>query len=334
MAKPLVSDELWAIGEPLLPPESPKPKWGAESGPNPTDRGNAQRAPGSKHHLLVDRQGIPLTVTLSATNMHDSQMPEATVDAVPSITRPRGRPRRRPVTLHADKGYDYPISRLRRRCIVPRIARRADLHRAFLSLGCALICWNDVQARLCQALLAQALFQCRHALQRWPRFQRLADRVHLGSPLFGDVVVPARDVQIGQCQQRQRALERRAAGVGEVERLCQMLLSERRVAVLDCELAEEAMDGDQRQWLARVAGLGERSIDVLVGEIAVAARVVVLRPEQRALGLADDGARPRQPVIVRAEPIVSTREIGCAEGQRRRQALHRGGGWDVHRARG
>ena len=28
MAKPLVSDELWAIVEPLLPPESPKPKGG------------------------------------------------------------------------------------------------------------------------------------------------------------------------------------------------------------------------------------------------------------------------------------------------------------------
>ena len=28
MAKPLVSDELWAIVEPLLPPESPKPQGG------------------------------------------------------------------------------------------------------------------------------------------------------------------------------------------------------------------------------------------------------------------------------------------------------------------
>lgn len=72
------------------------------TGPTPTDPSN----PGSKHHLLVDRQGIPLAVTLSAANVHDSQMLEATVDAVPPITRPRGRPRQWPVKLHADKGYD------------------------------------------------------------------------------------------------------------------------------------------------------------------------------------------------------------------------------------
>jgi IS5 family transposase len=37
-----------------------------------------------------------------------------------------GRPRRRPVKLHLDKGYDYPRCRraLRRRGITPRIARR------------------------------------------------------------------------------------------------------------------------------------------------------------------------------------------------------------------
>jgi IS5 family transposase len=81
--------------------------------------------------------------------------------------------------LHADKGYDYPRCRAacRQRGIAPRIARRgiesserlgrhrwvvertlawlnrfrrltvryerrADIHQAFLSLGCALICWH------------------------------------------------------------------------------------------------------------------------------------------------------------------------------------------------
>jgi IS5 family transposase len=85
------------------------------------------------------------------------------------------------VKLHADKGYDYPRCRqaLRRRGIIPRIARRgiesrerlgrhrwvvertlswlnrfrrlkvryerrADIHQAFLALGCALICWRAV----------------------------------------------------------------------------------------------------------------------------------------------------------------------------------------------
>jgi IS5 family transposase len=65
-------------------------------------------------------------VTLSAANVHDSMMLEATVDAIPPIRRRRGRPRRRPATLHADKGYDYARCRqaLRRRGITPRIARR------------------------------------------------------------------------------------------------------------------------------------------------------------------------------------------------------------------
>jgi hypothetical protein len=42
------------------------------------------------------------------------------------------------------------LRRFRR--LIIRYERRAALHRAFLSLGRALICWNDVQARLCLAL--------------------------------------------------------------------------------------------------------------------------------------------------------------------------------------
>ena len=118
----------------------------------------------------------------SAANVHDSKMLEATVDAIPPVKGRRGRPRQRPAKLHADKGYDYPRCRqaLRQRGILPRIARkgiesserlgrhrwvvertlawlnrfrrlivryerRADIHQAFLSLGCALICWKFVQ---------------------------------------------------------------------------------------------------------------------------------------------------------------------------------------------
>jgi transposase len=98
---------------------------GERTGPNPTDRGKA----GSKYHLLVERQGIPLAVELSAANVHDSKLLEPLVDAVAPIRRPDGqpgRPRRRPAKLHGDKGYDYPATRraLRRRGITPRIARR------------------------------------------------------------------------------------------------------------------------------------------------------------------------------------------------------------------
>ncbi len=130
---------------------------------------------------MVDRQGIPLAVRLSAANVHDSRMMLDTIDAIAPIKRPVGRPRKRPAKLHADKAYDSGPLReeLRRRSITPRIARRgiesserlgrhrwvvertlawlnryrrlriryerrADMHLAFLHIGCALICWNFI----------------------------------------------------------------------------------------------------------------------------------------------------------------------------------------------
>lgn len=67
-----------------------------------------------------------MALILSAANRHDSTLLETLVDAVPAIRQCAGRPRRRPAKLHADKGYDFPRCRqaLRRRSIVPRIARR------------------------------------------------------------------------------------------------------------------------------------------------------------------------------------------------------------------
>ena len=109
-----------------------------------------------------------------------------TLDAIPTIrSGRRGRPRRRPGKLHADKGYDH--QRCRRECrargIRPRIARRgidssqrlgrhrwvverthawlnrfrrllvryerrADIFLAFTTLGCALVCLNQIR-RFC-----------------------------------------------------------------------------------------------------------------------------------------------------------------------------------------
>ena len=102
--------------------QRPGKKGGQDTGPNPTDRGK----PGSKRHVVIDAHGIPLAVVLSAANVHDSRMLEAAIDAVPTIRQCAGRPRRRPAKLHADKGYDFPRCRraLRRRAIIPRIARR------------------------------------------------------------------------------------------------------------------------------------------------------------------------------------------------------------------
>jgi transposase len=98
---------------------------GDGTGPSPVDRGER----GSTHHLVVDRNGVPLAVRLSAASVHDSKCHEPVIDAIPSITGPRGRPgrpRRRPAKLHADTAYDSSEKRraLRSRGIAPRIARR------------------------------------------------------------------------------------------------------------------------------------------------------------------------------------------------------------------
>jgi mannose-6-phosphate isomerase-like protein (cupin superfamily) len=97
-------------------------KGGEETGPNPVDRGR----PGSKRHLLVDGDGLPLSVILTGANVHDSMVFEELIEGVEPIQTPSGRPRRRPDKIHADKGYDFPRCRsvLRQRGIKARIARR------------------------------------------------------------------------------------------------------------------------------------------------------------------------------------------------------------------
>ena len=152
--------------------------WGAKTGPNPTDRGKN----GSKRHLIVDGQGIPLAIEHTAANVHDSEMAIALVDAIPAIKQPRGRPRKRPDELLADRAYDAEEKirqPLRKRKIEPLIAkrntehgsglgkfryvveaafdwlfnqrrlrvryeRRDDIHQAFLIIGCFLICWRRI----------------------------------------------------------------------------------------------------------------------------------------------------------------------------------------------
>lgn len=77
---------------------------------------------------MVDARGIPLAVEVTAANLHDSRMLEPMLDAIPPLgTGRRGRPRRRPEKLHADKAYDFRRCRdacKRRHHIKHRIARR------------------------------------------------------------------------------------------------------------------------------------------------------------------------------------------------------------------
>ncbi|MFI0219984.1 IS5 family transposase [Streptomyces lydicus] len=153
-------------------------KRGAHVGPSPVDRAR----PGSKHHLIVDRRGTPLAVTLTGGNRHDVTQLLHLLDAIPPIRGLRGRPRRKPRRLYADRGYDFDKYRrlLWRRGIKPVIARRgvahgsglgkvrwvvertfawlhqfkrlriryerrADLHRGLLELACSLICLRRLQ---------------------------------------------------------------------------------------------------------------------------------------------------------------------------------------------
>jgi transposase len=98
-------------------------KGGDVIGPNPTDKGRA----GCKRHLVVDAQGIPFAALLTPANVHDSQVFDALLDAIPPLHGPGpGRPRQRPAKAHADKGYDSQKCRhaCRERGIIDRIARR------------------------------------------------------------------------------------------------------------------------------------------------------------------------------------------------------------------
>ena len=146
-----------------------------KTGPSPVDRART----GSKHHVITDGAGIPLAVTLTGGNRHDVTQLLPLIEAIPPVRGRRGRPRRRPDSLYADRAYDYDIYRdqIRARGITPYIAQRGvehgsglgvhrwvaeqsiallhwfrrlrirweirdDIHEAFLSLACSIICYR------------------------------------------------------------------------------------------------------------------------------------------------------------------------------------------------
>ncbi|WP_328299185.1 transposase [Streptomyces sp. NBC_00435] len=140
-------------------------KQGTDTGPSPTDR----RKPGSKHHLICDGRGTPLKVITTAANVNNVTQALTLVDGIPRAAGRPGRPRRRPESLPSAKGYDsdpsHAISRKgapnikgmgKLRYVVEQIAallhhfkrlavrwdRLTELHDAFASPDCALICWR------------------------------------------------------------------------------------------------------------------------------------------------------------------------------------------------
>jgi transposase len=150
---------------------------GANTGPHPTDR----RKLGSKPHVITEAQGIPLAAILTGAKAHDVTQRLPLVEAIPAVRGKRGCPRRRPDCVQGDRGYDSEPHResLRARGTEPVLATRGPPHgsglgvyrwvvertlswlhqvrrrrlryerlpeiqEAFLTIGCALICWRFV----------------------------------------------------------------------------------------------------------------------------------------------------------------------------------------------
>jgi transposase len=158
-------------------------KGGAKTGPSPVDRGK----PGSKHHIITEAHGIPLAVILTGGNRNDVTQLIPLIQAIPPIRGKRGQPLHRPRRIYADRGYDHDVYRdkVRRYQISPHIARRGtahgsglgahrwvvegalalvhwfrrlrmrweirdDIHEAFITLGCAVICWRRLRNAPCR----------------------------------------------------------------------------------------------------------------------------------------------------------------------------------------
>ena len=91
-------------------------------GANPVDRGK----PGSKLHLVCDGGGLPLTVVVTAANVHDTTMLQAVLDDVPHRWR-------------VERSLSW-LSCFRRLGV--RWDRDAGRWFAFVLLACALVCFN------------------------------------------------------------------------------------------------------------------------------------------------------------------------------------------------
>ncbi len=129
--------------------------------------------------MITEGHGIPLAVALTGGQRNDVTQLMPLLAAIPPVRGRRGRPRRRPDAVYADRGYDHDKYRrqVRAKGITPVIARRGtghgsglgvhrwvveqsiallhwfrrlrirweirdDVHEAFLSLAGAIICWR------------------------------------------------------------------------------------------------------------------------------------------------------------------------------------------------
>jgi transposase len=99
---------------------------GEQTGPSPVDR----RKSGTKHTLLVNRQGVPLAIRTAGANASDHRQILPLVLDVPRVGGKPGRPKELPDELYADRGYDCEATRwlLRWMGIEPHIAKRKTPH--------------------------------------------------------------------------------------------------------------------------------------------------------------------------------------------------------------
>ena len=116
--------------------------------------------------MITDAKGIPLAAILSGANRHDVTQLLPQVSAIPAVRGKRGRARRKPQRIQGERAYDSEphrealrwlgvyrwvvertlawLHQLRRLRI--RYERRADIHEAFLSIGCSLICFRHLNS--------------------------------------------------------------------------------------------------------------------------------------------------------------------------------------------
>lgn len=141
---------------------SVRAKRGGElTGPNPTDRGK----PGTKYHVVVSTDGLPLAVVPSAANVHDTKLFPDLLRLAQVVCAAIGR-------LYADAGYDSADNRwlCLRDGVQPHIRKVGEPHgsglgkvRCVVEHGCAWLLANkrldrrqDRSGRIMLALLTAA----------------------------------------------------------------------------------------------------------------------------------------------------------------------------------
>jgi transposase len=102
------------------------PEGGEDTGPNPTERSKS----GSKHHVMTDAQGIPLSATVTAANVNEVTQALRVLVNMPPVGGKPGPKREKPDRLQGDRGYDSePLRQLLRWLgIRPVLAARNTEH--------------------------------------------------------------------------------------------------------------------------------------------------------------------------------------------------------------